>query len=57
MRNNKKIMNRRRIIMKKELYKSPELELVFVERDIITYSETEEWEGPIIQAGLKDDQK
>lgn len=43
--------------MKKELYKSPELELVFVERDIITYSETEEWEGPIIQAGLKDDQK
>ena len=37
--------------MKKNFYTSPELELVLVVRDIITYSETEEWEGPVMQAG------
>ncbi len=37
--------------MKKKNYTSPEIDLVLVTRDIITYSETEEWEGPVIQAG------
>lgn len=37
--------------MKKKFYLSPEIDLVLVARDIITYSETEEWEGPVIQAG------
>lgn len=36
---------------KKDIYFSPEVLIVACERDIITYSETEEWEGPIIQAG------
>lgn len=36
---------------KKEIYFSPEVLIVLCERDVITYSETEEWEGPIIQAG------
>lgn len=39
--------------MKKE-YLSPKIILTEVSRDIITYSETVEWEGPIIQAGLKE---
>ena len=40
--------------MKKE-YLSPEIKLTLVSRDIITYSETEEWEGPVINAGQNDD--
>ncbi len=35
--------------MKKE-YLSPEIKLTYVENDIITYSETEEWKGPAIEA-------
>ena len=42
--------------MKKKTYLSPEIDAVLVDRDIITYSETEEWDGPIIQAG-NDDEK
>ena len=40
--------------MKKE-YLSPEIKLTLVSRDIITYSETEEWEGPMIKSGLEDE--
>ena len=36
--------------MKKE-YFAPEIKITYVSLDIITYSETEEWEGPIIKAG------
>lgn len=39
--------------MKKE-YLSPKIILTEVSRDIITYSETLEWEGPIIKAGLEE---
>ena len=35
--------------MKKNYY-APEVKITYVSADIITYSETEEWEGPIIQA-------
>ena len=42
--------------MKKENYFSPEILSVLVECDIITYSETEEWEGPIIKEGLGEDE-
>lgn len=40
--------------MKNE-YLSPEIILTKVSRDIITYSEEEEWDGPIIKAGLDED--
>lgn len=40
--------------MKKE-YLSPEIKIAYVSCDIITYSETEEWEGPVIQAGIEDE--
>ena len=36
--------------MKKE-YFAPEVKMMLVDVDIITYSETDEWEGPVIQAG------
>lgn len=36
--------------MKKE-YFAPEVKVMLIRADIITYSETEEWEGPIISAG------
>ena len=39
--------------MKKE-YFAPEVKITYVSLDIITYSETEEWEGPIIKAGQDD---
>ena len=39
--------------MKKE-YFAPELKVMLIETDIITYSETDEWEGPVIQAGQSD---
>ena len=39
--------------MKKE-YFAPEIEVMLVNVDIITYSETEEWEGPVVQAGMND---
>lgn len=35
--------------MKKNYY-APEIKITYVDADIITYSETEEWEGPIIKA-------
>ena len=35
----------------KEKYYSPEIKVAYISADIITYSETEEWEGPIISAG------
>lgn len=35
----------------KEKYCSPEIKVTHISVDIITYSETEEWEGPIISAG------
>ena len=41
--------------MKKE-YLSPKIDLILISRDIITYSETEEWEGPVIQAGQNDEE-
>ena len=40
--------------MKKE-YVSPSIILTYVSCDIITYSETEEWNGPIIEAGNQDE--
>ena len=40
--------------MKKE-YFAPEIKITYVSLDIITYSETEEWEGPIISAGHGED--
>ncbi len=36
--------------MKKE-YFAPEVKVMLIVADIITYSETEEWEGPVISAG------
>jgi hypothetical protein len=39
--------------MKKE-YFAPEIDVMLIEADIITYSETEEWEGPVIKAGMND---
>ena len=39
--------------MKKE-YFAPEVKITYVALDIITYSETQEWEGPIISAGMPD---
>ena len=33
-------------------YESPDIQLLMTELDIITYSETEEWYGPTITAGL-----
>ncbi len=36
--------------MKKEKYSIPEIEISKVCEDIITYSETEEWFGPEIEA-------
>ena len=35
--------------MKKNYY-APEVEIIFAEIDIFTYSEDEEWEGPMIEA-------
>ena len=40
--------------MKKNYY-TPEVKITYVSADIITYSETEEWDGPIIGAGLDDE--
>ena len=37
--------------MDKKMYFSPEIKTVLVVCDVITYSETEEWEGPVIKAG------
>ena len=37
--------------MKKE-YFAPEIKITYVSLDIITYSETEEWEGPIVKEGF-----
>ena len=33
--------------MKKE-YLAPEIDVMLIVADIITYSETEEWDGPIV---------
>ena len=41
--------------MKKE-YLAPEVRIIYVALDIITYSETEEWEGPVIKAGEDDNE-
>ena len=38
-------------------YFPPEILTLYVDRDIITYSETEEWEGPIIGAGHGEDEE
>ena len=40
--------------MKKNYY-APEVKITYVSADIITYSETEEWDGPIIGAGLDEE--
>ena len=40
--------------MKKE-YLSPKIDLTVISCDIITYSETEEWEGPVISAGQNEE--
>ena len=34
----------------KKNYSAPEINFLYVDADIITYSETEEWDGPIIEA-------
>lgn len=39
--------------MKKNYY-APEVKITYVDADIITYSETEEWDGPMISAGNAD---
>ena len=36
--------------MNKKKYISPEVLTILTRCDIITYSETEEWEGPMIEA-------
>ena len=41
----------RRLTMEKKNYISPEIETFKIACDIITFSETEEWEGPVIAAG------
>ena len=41
--------------MKKE-YIAPEVKITYVSLDIITYSETLEWEGPVIQAGMPEEE-
>ena len=40
--------------MKKKYY-APEIKTTYVSVDIITQSETEEWEGPVIGAGYNDE--
>lgn len=35
---------------KKEQYLAPFIDVIRIHSDIITYSETEEWEGPILEA-------
>ena len=41
----------------KEKYVSPEIKVTIVENDIITFSEGDDndWNGPIIRAGLDDE--
>ena len=39
----------------KERYLTPEIKITYISKDIITYSETEEWEGPIIKAVQSED--
>ena len=39
----------------KERYLTPEIKITYISKDIITYSETAEWEGPIIKAGKPDE--
>ncbi len=36
----------------KKTYSAPDVAVLYVSIDVITYSETEEWEGPAINAGL-----
>ncbi len=38
--------------MKNERYIVPEIEIINNLCDIITYSESEQWEGPVIDAGM-----
>ena len=33
----------------KKKYFAPEIKITYVDADIITYSETEEWNGPMIE--------
>lgn len=42
--------------MKKKYY-APEIKITSISVDIITYSETEEWEGPVISAGHNDEEE
>ncbi len=39
--------------MKKE-YLAPEIEIMYISADIITFSEEEEWTGPVIGANNED---
>ena len=38
----------------KEKYFAPEVKIMYVDADIITYSETEEWDGPLLGAAEDD---
>jgi hypothetical protein len=38
--------------MEKKIYSVPEVDVLKIKCDIITFSETEEWTGPIVGEGL-----
>ncbi len=38
--------------MEKRIYNAPEVEVSRLKSDIITFSETEEWTGPVVGEGL-----
>ena len=38
--------------MEKRIYNAPEVEITRIKSDIITFSETEEWTGPVVGEGL-----
>ena len=41
--------------MEKKIYYSPVIDLKVIHCDVITFSETEEWDGPVISAGNEDE--
>ena len=41
--------------MEKKIYYSPVIDIKVIYCDVITFSETEEWDGPVISAGNEDE--
>ncbi len=40
---------------KKKMYLSPDMVVMYVEKDVITYSEEDEWNGPVVDAGNEEE--